>query len=42
MMPFAHNESTQFISPTKTLEYMAAERAIVSANIRDVAEPCGQ
>ena len=41
MMPFALNESTKFISPTKTLEYMAAERAIVSTNIRDVAEPYG-
>ena len=41
MMPFALNESTQFISPTKTLEYMAAERTIVSTNIRDVAEPYG-
>ena len=41
MMPFALNESTQFISPTKTLEYMAAERAIVSTNITDVAEPYG-
>ena len=41
MMPFALNESTKFISPTKTLEYMAAERAIVSTNIRDVAKPYG-
>ncbi len=41
MMPFALNESTRFISPTKTLEYMAAERPIVSTNIKDVAEPYG-
>jgi len=41
LLPFALNESTRFISPTKTLEYMAAERPIVSTNIRDVAEPYG-
>lgn len=41
MMPFALNESTRFISPTKTLEYMAAERVVVSTNITDVAEPYG-
>lgn len=41
MMPFAHNEATRFISPTKTLEYMAAERPIASTSIRDVAEPYG-
>lgn len=38
MMPFALNESTRYISPTKTLEYMAAERAIVCTNIKDVAQ----
>jgi glycosyltransferase involved in cell wall biosynthesis len=37
LLPFAHNDSTRFISPTKTLEYMAAERPIVSTSIRDVA-----
>ena len=36
MLPFAHNDATRFISPTKTLEYMAAERAIVSTSIADV------
>jgi UDP-galactopyranose mutase len=41
MLPFARNHSTQFISPTKTLEYMAADRMIVSTPIRDVAEPYG-
>jgi UDP-galactopyranose mutase len=41
MLPFARNRCTQFISPTKTLEYMAAERMIVSTPIRDVAEPYG-
>jgi UDP-galactopyranose mutase len=41
LLPFARNESTRFISPTKTLEYMAAERPIVSTPITDVAEPYG-
>lgn len=41
ILPFARNESTEFISPTKTLEYMAAERPIVSTPITDVAEPYG-
>jgi glycosyltransferase involved in cell wall biosynthesis len=41
LMPFALNAATRFISPTKVLEYMAAERPIVSTPIRDVAEPYG-
>jgi UDP-galactopyranose mutase len=41
LLPFARNQSTRFISPTKTLEYMAAELPIVSTPIRDVAEPYG-
>jgi UDP-galactopyranose mutase len=41
LLPFAHNAATRFISPTKTLEYMAAERPIVSTSVRDVAEPYG-
>ena len=36
LMPFALNESTRFISPTKTLEYMAAGRPVVSTGVRDV------
>jgi len=36
LMPFARNESTEFISPTKTLEYMAAGKPVVSAPIHDV------
>jgi UDP-galactopyranose mutase len=36
MMPFAHNEATRSISPTKTLEYMAAHTPIVSTSIPDV------
>src|SRR5436305_14501540 len=41
LLPFARNDSTKFISPTKTLEYMAAEKPIVSTPITDVAEPYG-
>jgi glycosyltransferase involved in cell wall biosynthesis len=41
LLPFALNESTRFISPTKTLEYMAAGLPIVSTPITDVAEPYG-
>lgn len=36
MMPFALNDSTKFISPTKTLEYMCAEKPIISTKIKDV------
>jgi UDP-galactopyranose mutase len=41
LLPFALNDSTKFISPTKTLEYMAAELPIVSTPVRDVAEIYG-
>jgi UDP-galactopyranose mutase len=41
LLPFALNDATKFISPTKTLEYMAAELPIVSTPITDVAEPYG-
>ena len=30
LMPFAMNESTQFISPTKTPEYLAGGKPVVS------------
>lgn len=36
LMPFALNESTRFISPTKTLEYMAGGLPVVSTPIHDV------
>ena len=36
MMPFALNDATKFISPTKTLEYMAAGKPIISTAIKDV------
>lgn len=38
LMPFALNAATRFISPTKSLEYMAAEKPIVSTPIRDVVD----
>lgn len=41
LMPFALNESTRFISPTKSLEYMAAELPIVSTPVRDVIDMHG-
>ncbi|MEH1915135.1 UDP-galactopyranose mutase [Nostoc sp.] len=42
MLPFARNESTHFISPTKTPEYLAAGRPVVSTSIRDVVRPYGE
>ncbi|MEO6333831.1 MAG: glycosyltransferase family 1 protein [Pyrinomonadaceae bacterium] len=42
IMPFAINESTRFISPTKTPEYLAAGRPVVSTPIRDVVRPYGE
>jgi UDP-galactopyranose mutase len=42
ILPFARNESTRFISPTKTPEYLAAGRPVVSTSIRDVVRPYGE
>ena len=42
LLLFARNESTRFISPTKTPEYMAAGKPVVSTPIRDVVRPYGQ
>ena len=36
---FARNEATRFISPTKTPEYLAAGKPVVSTSIRDVVTP---
>lgn len=36
LLPFALNAATCFISPTKTLEYMAAEKPVVSTAVQDV------
>lgn len=41
MMPFARNDATRYISPTKTPEYLAAGRPVVSTSIRDVVRPYG-
>jgi glycosyltransferase involved in cell wall biosynthesis len=38
---FAMNESTRFISPTKTPEYLAAGKPVISTPIRDVVSPYG-
>ena len=42
LMPFAMNESTQFISPTKTPEYLAGGRPVVSTPIKDVVRHYGK
>ena len=42
LMPFAMNESTQFISPTKTPEYLAGGVPVVSTPIKDVVRHYGQ
>jgi glycosyltransferase involved in cell wall biosynthesis len=41
LMPFAMNESTEFISPTKTPEYLAAGKPVVSTPVRDVVRHYG-
>jgi glycosyltransferase involved in cell wall biosynthesis len=41
LMPFAMNESTQFISPTKTPEYLAGGKPVVSTPIKDVVRHYG-
>ncbi|AWK88746.1 glycosyltransferase family 1 protein [Azospirillum thermophilum] len=41
LMPFALNESTRFISPTKTPEYLAAGCPVVSTPITDVVRTYG-
>ncbi len=41
LMPFALNEATKFISPTKTPEYLAAGRPVVSTRVTDVVRHYG-
>ena len=41
LIPFALNESTRFISPTKTPEYLAGGVPVVSSPLRDVINPYG-
>ena len=42
LLPFALNAATRYISPTKTLEYMAAEKPVVSTAVRDVVQLYGR
>ena len=42
LIPFAINESTKYISPTKTPEYLAAGKPVISTPIRDVVYPYGE
>jgi glycosyltransferase involved in cell wall biosynthesis len=42
MLPFARNDATRFISPTKTPEYLAAGRPVVATSIQDVVRPYGE
>jgi glycosyltransferase involved in cell wall biosynthesis len=38
LVPFADNDATRFLSPTKTLEYFAGEKPVVSSPVKDVVE----
>lgn len=42
MLPFALNAATQFISPTKTPEYLAGGKPVISTPIKDVVKPYGE
>ena len=42
LMPFAINDATKFISPTKTPEYLAAGKPVVSTPVRDVIRHYGR
>ena len=42
LIPFVLNDSTKFISPTKTPEYLSAGKPVVSTAIRDVVNPYGK
>jgi glycosyltransferase involved in cell wall biosynthesis len=42
IMPFALNESTRYISPTKTPEFLAAGVPVLSSAIRDVVSTYGE
>lgn len=41
LMPFAMNEHTEFINPTKSLEYMATGKVVVSSAVPDVVSNFG-
>ena len=42
LLPFAHNDATRFISPTKTPEYLAAGKPVVSTGIPDLVHLYGE
>ena len=42
LLLFARNESTRYISPTKTPEYLAAGKPVISTSITDVVRPYGE
>ncbi|TDB67423.1 glycosyltransferase family 1 protein [Arundinibacter roseus] len=42
LIPFLLNESTRFISPTKTPEYLSAGIPVISTPIQDVVYPYGE
>lgn len=42
LLPFARNESTRFISPTKTPEYLAGGKPVISTSIADVVMSYGE
>ncbi|MCH5598837.1 glycosyltransferase [Niabella ginsengisoli] len=41
VLPFALNEATRYISPTKTPEYLAAGKPVISTAVEDVIDPYG-
>ena len=42
MIPFTLDDATRFISPSKTPEYLAAGKSVISTSIRDVVCPYGE
>jgi len=42
MMPFAINAATQYINPTKALEYFATGRPVISTPVKDVVSQYGE
>lgn len=42
LIPFLINDSTKYISPTKTPEYLAAGKPVISTPITDVVDPYGK
>jgi UDP-galactopyranose mutase len=42
LLPFARNDATRYISPTKTPEYLAAGLPVVSTSVKDVVTPYGE